>query len=198
MQRLRLIFSTLMLATVLAACGGSATAPSNDELTSEANGRAGSDDAWWFYERPNFFLADGGFTPEEVGSSTGFLWSLEYAGERTTLGITARDREWPPIVTSREEHVGSATVDGFDATLWRHQGYSDDEIPPSVGAKWKDGDVFMSFGGAALTEVELREHLRYVRRVTREEWQAAVEAVQEQKRQIRENQAPATTGLTPD
>jgi hypothetical protein len=47
------------------------------------------------------------------------------------------------------------------------------DIAPSVGAEWIDGDLFLVFGGGALSETELRVLLADVRRVTREDWDAA-------------------------
>jgi hypothetical protein len=42
-----------------------------------------------------------------------------------------------------------------------------------VGAERIDGDLFLVFGGGALSETELRVLLADVRRVTREDWDAA-------------------------
>lgn len=188
----------MLLATVvLAACGGAEETPPDTTLS--APNQVGDDQqgGWWVYEGPDYELVGGGATPDDIAGSTGSLWRLEYSNSRQTIQLTAdRADSLFSQLSAGSPQIGTATVDGVEAVLRQHPGSSEDGIPPSVGAEWIDGEVFVSLSGGGLTEEQLRELLGHVRRVPRTEWEAAVEPVADQGGPF-QPPTPETTGALP-
>lgn len=178
--RIPLALAILLVTLLLAACGGD-DAPREGAATTDDTAAAADQGGWWVYEGPDFTLASGGLTPSDISNSTGSLWRLEYTTASQTIQLTAdRADSLFAELSEASPAVGTATVDGLEATLRQHPGSPENGIPPSVGAEWVDGNFFLSFGGPGLTEEELRGHLSHVRRVTRAEWEAAVAAVEQE------------------
>lgn len=139
----------------------------------------GSGESWWLLDAPSFALVGGGPTPAEISTSTGSLWRLEYSDSRLTVQLVA-DRAGGLFsqLSAASPEVGKVTLDGdVEATLRQHPGRPQEGIAPSVGAEWTDNDVFVSFGGAGLSEEQLRKLLAQVRRVTKQEWETATAAL---------------------
>ena len=135
----------------------------------------GDGQSWWLLESPGFELVSGGATPEEISKTTGSLWMLEYSDGALTIRLVA-DRAGGLFsqLSAASPEIGRTTIDGdVEVILRQHPGRPEEGIAPSVGAEWTDDEVFVSFGGAGLTEPALRDHLSRLRRVTREEWEAA-------------------------
>ncbi|HWC11621.1 MAG TPA: hypothetical protein VG455_10390 [Acidimicrobiales bacterium] len=128
-------------------------------------------------ETSDFTLVDGGLVDPTIADSTGHLWTLEYSNGRQMVQLRASEATSDFVkIVRRAPEVGPAKIAGIAVTLRRGEGEPSDNIPPSVGAEWMDGDVFMTFGGGALTEVTVRKLLPDLRRVSRTEWEAAVSA----------------------
>ena len=160
----------LLLTLLLVACGEGDVAVRGDEDVEVLDG------AWWLLEAAGFSLSDGGLVDQAIADSTGHLWRLEYTDSRQTLQLAAHRADSGIVeMTQRHPEVGSATLGELAVTLRRGPGVPDDDIPPSVGAEWMVGDVFLTFGGGNLTEADLRQHLSGLRQVPRAEWDAAVQ-----------------------
>jgi hypothetical protein len=152
---------------LLASCGDDEEAGTG-ETSASANG------GWWLLDAPEFSLAAGGLADEAIAESTGQRWILEYSNGVRTFQLSAWDSGSDFVVEVQQDpEVGSTELDGFKVTLRQASGMPSKDIAPSVGAEWIDGDLFLVFGGGALSETELRVLLADVRRVTREDWDAA-------------------------
>jgi hypothetical protein len=137
-----------------------------------------ADGGWWLLDAPEFSLVDGGLADAAIAESTGQRWILEYSNGVKTLQLQGWDSESNFVsLAQHEPEVGSEQIAGFDAVLRQGPGVPSKDIAPSVGAMWTDGDVFVVFGGGALTEKELRGFLDGLRRVSRDDWEAAAASV---------------------
>lgn len=144
----------------------------NHPAPPEEEAAAAEGGAWFVLDRPDFRLVNGGLTPEEIAGQTGSLWMLEYTGPTHTVRLVA-DQEGGLFseLSAASPEVGKATVDGVEATLRQHPGRPEENVAPSVGAEWRVNGVFVSFGGAGLSEADLRDLLGNVQRVTRAKWE---------------------------
>ncbi|MBW3537799.1 MAG: hypothetical protein KY395_08590 [Actinobacteria bacterium] len=177
---IRMTIAALFIAAILAACGSAEESPPGTTLSPQNEVGADGQGGWWLYEGPDYQLVEGGPTPADISQSTGSLWRLEYSNSTSTIQLAAdRANSLFAQLSAGSPQIGTATVDGIEAVLRQHPGSPDDGIPPSVGAEWIDGDVFVSFSGGGLTEGQMRGLLSHVRRVTHSEWEAAVESAAE-------------------
>lgn len=174
-SRFRLLLA-LSLCIALIACGE--RAPVDHPAPPPSAAGEGIGESWWLLEAPGYVAVSGEATPEEISDTTGSLWMLEYAKESQSVRLVA-DRAGGLFsqLSGASPEVGKFDLDGVAATLRQHPGRPEEGIAPSVGAEWIDNGVFVSFGGPGLTEEALRELLLQVRRVTRQEWEAAVATV---------------------
>ncbi len=174
--RLLLLVCSVAVALMLLACGNeSVVEPRNEAADSSSGG-------WWILDAEGFTLLDGGLTTRDIAESTGHLWTLEYSNGANTLQLSAwkADSQFVQMV-DQYQPVGVSQIARFNVTLRRSAGEPSDDIPPSVMAVWPDGDRFVAFGGAALSEEQVRSFLQRLRRVTHDEWNSAVEALPEQQ-----------------
>jgi hypothetical protein len=158
----------LACALLVASCGG-------DDEGGAGKRTASAHAGWWLLEAPDFTLTGGGPADEAIAESTGQRWLLEYSNGVQTLQLSAWDLDSDFMSgVQQDPKVGSAELDGFEATLRQAPGLPSDDIAPSVGAEWVDGEVLVVLGGGALSEAELRAFLSNVRGVDRADWGAAV------------------------
>ncbi|HUR48480.1 MAG TPA: hypothetical protein VMY88_02975 [Acidimicrobiales bacterium] len=138
----------------------------------------GGGESWWLLQAPGYVPVGGGPTPEEISNTTGSLWMIEYSDTHQTVRLVA-DRAGGLFsqLSAASPEIGKVTVDGVEATLRQHPGRPEEGIAPSVGAEWTDNGVFVSFGGAGLSEEGLRALLAQVHRVTSAEWEKAAAAI---------------------
>lgn len=178
---MRMATLVLLAAASLAACGSAEETPPATTLSGPHEVGEDEQGGWWLYEGPDYELVDGGATPDDISGSTGSLWRLGYSNSTTTIQL-AGDRADSLFaqLSGGSPQIGTATVDGVEAILRQHPGSPDDGIPPSVGAEWIDGDVFVSLSGGGLTEEQLRGLLNDITRVSRAEWETAVQPVADQ------------------
>lgn len=159
----------ILLTALLVSCGEGDVAVQGDEDVEVLDG------TWWLLEAAGFTLSDGGPVDRAIANSTGHLWTLEYSNSRQTLQLAAHRANSSFVeMMRRNPEVGSATLGEFAVTLRHGPGVPDDDIPPSVGAEWMVGDVFITFGGGGLTEADVRQHLSNLCQVSRVEWDTAV------------------------
>ena len=171
------VVAALCIAALLTACGE--REPRNHPAAPPNAAGEGDGESWWLLDAPGFAPVSGGATPEEISNTTGSLWLLEYSNGPQNLRLVA-DRAGGLFsqLSQASPELGTTTIDGdIEVTLRQHPGRPEEGIAPSVGAEWTDNEVFISFGGPGLTEPEVRDHLTRLRRVTREEWQAAAGAL---------------------
>lgn len=161
----------VMSVLLLASCG-------NDDDGGTTETATSADGGWWLLDAPEFNLVDGGLADAAIAESTGQRWVLEYSNGLKTLQLQGWDSESEFVSLAQEDlEVGSDHIAGFDAVLRQGPGIPSKDIAPSVGAMWTDGDVFIVFGGGALTEKELRGFLGDLRRVSRDDWEAAATTI---------------------
>lgn len=166
----RILAMVVLALPALMSCG-------SDDAAGGGPGVAGSG-GWWILDAEGFILLDGGRTSDDVTDSTGHLWTLEYSDGPSTLQLSAWSED-SRFADSVDEYpvVGVAEVDGFDVTLRQSPSDPSGDISSSVVAVWADGDRLVGFGGAALSEEEVRSYLKDLRRVSRSEWNAALDEV---------------------
>ena len=127
-------------------------------------------------DAPGYELVAGGTTAEEISNTTGSLWMLEYSNGPQNVRLVA-DRAGGLFsqLSVASPELGKARIEGdVEVTIRQHPGQPEEGIAPSAGAEWTENEVFVSVGGPGLTEAVLRELLAQIRRVSREEWEAAV------------------------
>lgn len=170
----------LLCSLVLASCGD--TEPGAPAVQPPG-------DAWWLVQDPEFHLVDGEVRDQASRERIGQVWLVEYSNGVQTVQLQAWDvGSEGASMARRSPEVGSATVETFDVTLRRHPGVPDDDIAPSVGAHWADGDLLIVLGGGALSDDEVQELLDSTHRVSQDEWAAAVAAIPV---------PPSAPGITP-
>jgi hypothetical protein len=171
MPRAGLKVVLLICALLLASCG-------DDEEGVTGEEAASADGGWWLLDASEFSVVDGGLADEAIADATGQRWTLEYSNGVQTLQLSAWDSGSDFVsLVQQDPEVGSAQIAGFNATLRQAPGVPSKDIAPSVGAEWTDGDVFVAFGGGALSESELRGFLGDLRRVSRDDWETAATRV---------------------
>lgn len=167
-----LMLAGIVVSLALASCGN------EDDV--EPGTKVAESAGWWILDAEGFILLDGGLTSDDVADSTGHLWTLEYSNGPSTLQVSAwsKDSRFVDMV-GEYPTVGVAEVAGYDVTLRRYPGEPSDDIRAAVMAVWQDGDRLIGFGGGGLSEDQARSYLEDLERVTRSEWNAAVDELPE-------------------
>jgi hypothetical protein len=169
---------TVGLRVVVVICALLLTSCVDDHGGAGGEGDVSAGGGWWLLDSSEFTLVGGGLADEAIAESTGQRWVLEYSNGVKTLELQAWDSGSNFVsLVQQDPEVGSAQVAGFDAILRQGPGIPSKDIAPSVGAEWTDGDVFVVFGGGALSETEIRGLLGDLRRVSEDEWEIAAARV---------------------